>query len=375
MKVLLVSPYHGRSSHAAWAEGYQRNSRHQFELLTLPDRSWSWRLRGGAVGLADLVVPDSSNCDVILATSMTDVAGLMGRLRRTPLAEKPLVLYMHENQLTYPIRKEGKRDRQLPWLQFTSMICADEVWFNSDHNRRAWFEALPAFLEELPQPSALGHIESLLAKSKVMPVGLDLPAERPVLQIGEENIEPPIVVWNQRWDWDKNPEAFVDAVQALLPLVDFRVVLLGPIPKREPPVLKAFKEALGSRLLHAGWCPKPQYLDWLHRSSLTLSTARHEFFGISILEAAAHGVHPLLPKALAYPELIPWDRFPSCYYDGDKDLVRRALALLKRPRGSLDVCEELQEVAYRFHWDVVAPRYDEGLVQVREAAAKKTTRP
>lgn len=370
MNVLLVSPYHGRSSHAAWADGYRRFSKHTFTPLSLPDRSWAWRLRGGAVGLADVVEPECSSCDLILATSMTDVAGLMGLLRHTPLVQKPVVLYMHENQLTYPIRKEGKRDRQLPWLQFSSMICADEVWFNSEHNRRAWFETLPGFLEGLPEPRALGHVEGLRKKSKVMPVGLDLPDERPMPRSELEGDEAPIVVWNQRWDWDKNPEGFVEAIEALLPLVDFRVVLLGPIPKREPPVLQAFKETLGSRLLHAGWCSKPEYLEWLNRATLTFSTARHEFFGISILEAVAHGVHPLLPKALAYPELIPAERFPGCYYTDVEDLVGRALALLREPRGGLRAREELQEVAYQYRWGVVAPRYDEGLSEVYGSLGK-----
>ena len=204
MRILLVSPYHGHSSHASWAEGYRASSRHQVEILSLSDRAWAWRLKGGAVELAQKATTEQFHSDVVLATSMTDVAGLMGHWRGTPLAAKPVVLYMHENQLTYPIRKEGKRDRQLPWIQYSSMLCADEIWFNSEHNRTGWFRALPSFLASLPDAQGVNRIESLFARSKVVPVGLNLPKDPPALERDEES-RPPLLVWNQRWDCGQGP--------------------------------------------------------------------------------------------------------------------------------------------------------------------------
>lgn len=353
MQVLIVSPYHGRSSHASWAEGYRAYSRHRVETLTLTDRAWAWRMRGGAVGLYEALTPAHTGADLIIATSMTDLAGLMGLLRRTALAARPVVLYMHENQLTYPIRKEGTRDRGLSWLQFTSMLAADEVWFNSEHNRASWFLALPEFLQSFPDHHGSAQIPSLLQRSRVVPVGVRLPAQAPWTKPLDG---PPILLWNQRWDWDKNPDAFCELVLRLLPEVDFRVVLLGQQPQREPPNLISLKAILGTRLLHAGWCPREEYLGWLEQASLTVSTARHEFFGISILEAAAHGVTPLLPRKLAYPELFPPESFPELFYTNRDELFTKALRALREP--SRLPLGALQRAAYRFAWENQAPHYD-----------------
>lgn len=45
-------------------------------------------------------------------------------------------------------------------------------------------------------------------------------------------------------------------------------------------------------------------------SDIVLSTARHDFQGLSVLEAMAKGCVPLAPAALAYPEYIE----PACLF-------------------------------------------------------------
>lgn len=367
-RILLVSPYHGKSSHAAWAQGYQKHSRHEIHTISLSDRAWAWRMRAGAVGLWERLTPEALDCELILATSMTDLASFLGLVRRTPLVDKPVVLYMHENQLSYPIRKEGLRDRGLAWLQFTSMLCADEIWFNSEHNRRSWFRALPDFLQDCPDPHGTATVDELQQRSRVVPVGLSLPPrqEKPKLEDG-----PPILLWNQRWEWDKNPEAFGQLVRQLLRQLDFRVVMLGQYPKREPPDLTELKEALGSRLLHLGWCSREEYLAWLGRSTLTVSTARHEFFGIAVLEAAAHGVPPLLPRRLAYPELFSPETFPHLYYRHERELEEKALQALRHPSRWLEQGFAVQDNAYRFDWVNLAKSYDD-LLERRLVEAETT---
>lgn len=355
MRISLVSPYHGKSSHAAWARGYQKHSRHQIELETLPDRAWAWRMRGGAVPLAQSLIQRSADCDLLLATSMTDLSSLMGLLRRSPLANKPCVLYMHENQLTYPIRPGGRRDRHLAFIQFSSMLVADEIWFNSNHNRQSWFSELPAFLKSFPDHHNLDLIEGIQSKSRVMPVGLELPPVQE-LQPG-----PPLLLWNQRWEWDKNTEAFTRFVKELSERLDFQVVLLGGRPQRKPPKLLEFEQYLGPRLLHSGWCSREEYLTWLSRATLTVSTARHEFFGISVLEATAMGVFPLLPARLSYPEVIPEEFHAQCLYANHLDLQQRAYDLLSNPHEHSETRRRLAQAARHYDWKLLAPNYDRAL--------------
>jgi hypothetical protein len=52
MEILWLDPFHG-GSHAAVTTGYAANSAHTVHLLTLSQAGgWRWRMRGGAVTLA-----------------------------------------------------------------------------------------------------------------------------------------------------------------------------------------------------------------------------------------------------------------------------------------------------------------------------------
>jgi len=71
MKVHLLVPHH-TGSHAAWAAGLVRCSRHNISLLTLTGFFWKWRIHGGAVTMARMVTEQGHSPDLILATDMLD---------------------------------------------------------------------------------------------------------------------------------------------------------------------------------------------------------------------------------------------------------------------------------------------------------------
>lgn len=178
-KILLISPYHG-GSHRAWATGYQQYSQHQVQLLTLPARFWKWRMHGGAVTLARQYLAENPRPDLILATDMLNVTTFLALTR----PGVPLHLYMHENQLTYPLpanshsgpmrRQKGERDLHYAFINYASMLAADHVHFNSAYHRHTFLAELPRFLRHFPEYNELDTVAELAARSSVLPVGLDL---------------------------------------------------------------------------------------------------------------------------------------------------------------------------------------------------------
>ena len=71
--------------------------------------------------------------------------------------------------------------------------------------------------------------------------------------------------------------------------------------------------------------------DVLFCSDVAVSTADHEFFGIAMVEAAAAGAYPLVPRRLAYPEVFASDTAAdgdAFFYEGRPGTLAARLAEL-----------------------------------------------
>ncbi len=371
-KVTLISPYHG-GSHKAWAAGYQKYSRHEVSLLALPARFWKWRMHGGGVTLArrwreGVERETLARPDVFLATDMLDVTTFLA-LTRPYTGHIPLILYMHENQLTYPLppdgragpmrRQRGERDYHYVFINYASMLAANRVLFNSHYHRESWFAALPRFLKHFPEYNELGSIERLREKSAVLPVGVDFERLKMSQLPNYPITQPPLILWNQRWEYDKNPESFFAALRAVAEAgIPFRVALCGQAYGKRPPVFAEALERLGNRVVHVGFAGEETYRRLLWEAAVVISTAHHEFFGIAILEAIYCQTFPLLPRRLSYPELIPEPYHLQCLYDDQAGLVQRLKWVLTHGEEVRNTAVALSRAVARFDWSQIAPQYD-----------------
>jgi glycosyltransferase involved in cell wall biosynthesis len=241
------------------------------------------------------------------------------------------------------------------------MAAADRVVFNSEHHRRELLTALPAFLRRFPDHRHTAFLDAIEARTEVLPVGVD------VGRFAGERDErlPPLVLWNHRWEYDKDPAAFFTALDDVAARgVDFRVALAGEAYHAVPAEFDAARRRLGDRVVHFGTAAEEAYPELLRSSDVVVSTARHEFFGVAVLEAVAAGAFPLLPHRLSYPELLPARVHDRCLYADAGDLVERLCRVLTDHGARRQTADELRAHAARFSWEEVAPRYDELLARV-----------
>ncbi len=371
MQILIISPYHG-GSHQAWAEGYQQFGRHSTTLLTLPARFWKWRMHGGAVTLARHFLEQSLNPDLILATDMTDLTTFVS-LTRHKIQGIPIVLYMHENQLTYPLpengsqgpmrRQQGERDLHYVFINFASMLVADRILFNSAYHKQTFFAALPNFLKHFPEYTELDTIPQLESKSNTLPIGIDL-QRLDVPEIRAPS-SPPLIIWNQRWEYDKNPTDFFNALYAIMEEgIPFRLALCGENFRRVPAEFEEARIRLKSHTIHDGYANIDSYRNLLHEAAVTISTAHHEFFGISIIEAIYCQTFPLLPNRLSYPELLPQSFHADCIYNDQDELVHKLRYALQNPTKTTKTAVALASHFKQYDWHTIAPAYDQFLEQL-----------
>ncbi|MBZ0113389.1 MAG: DUF3524 domain-containing protein [Thermoanaerobaculia bacterium] len=313
---LLLEPYYG-GSHRYLTDALIERLPVDFELLSMPPRKWKWRMRGAALHFARQLqareeeLQDKGPFAGLFVTSLMDVAALRGLLPAS-LRGVPVVVYCHENQLRYPVQVEDKRDYHYAWTNLQSLMAADRIRWNSAYNRDSFLEELPKFLRRLPDARPRGLVGSIKERSKVLPVPLDLGSAheaktRAERRRGQQRRGPCRLVWNHRWEHDKGPRVFFKALRQLVDQeVDFEVAVLGQAFQRQPIVFDQARDWLGSRVVRWGFVEsREEYLDVLAESDFVVSTALHEFQGLAVLEAAACGAIPLVPDALAYPEIWP----------------------------------------------------------------------
>lgn len=290
---------------------------------------WKWRMHGGAVTLARQFMESDLQPDVILATDMLDL-NLFLSLTRKRTANIPTILYFHENQLIYPWsptdKDKGKaRDGHYSFINYTSALAADHVVFNSAYHQNVFIDALPGFLSAFPDHNETGTIEGLKKKCSTLPLPLDL---KGLQALKPELIEKPpraVILWNHRWEYDKDPDTFFNILMRLQEHgVDFRLIVLGERYDRTPEIFKIAEEALKDKILHMGYVDsKAEYAHWLYHADILPVTSKHDFFGISVVEAMACDVKPLLPNSLAYPEHIPEAYKASFFYTNATDLEKK----------------------------------------------------
>lgn len=315
--ILLLSAYRS-ASHGAWTD-WLTGSLDTFDwrIRELPGRYFRWRIRGNPISWLNDLPPETP--DAVIATSMVDLATLRGL--HPHLARAPTLYYFHENQFAYPVGGQQVSSVDPQMVQLYGALAADRLAFNSAYNRDSFLDGVEDLLKRMPDQVPAGITERLAARAEVLPVPIHPVPPGPAR-------DRRLILWNHRWEYDKAPERFVDALLELdARNVEFRLALLGARPRKVPEALARLRERLGARIVADGRLSREQYEAVLGRASIVVSTALHEFQGLAMLEAVSAGARPLVPDALSYPEQYP-NRYR--YPPGD------GLALVERLHEWLD---------------------------------------
>jgi len=378
LRFLFLEPFFG-GSHRDFAEGLVKHSRHEIDLVTLPPRFWKWRMRGAALHFwGKLCEPASKggmwpgSYDGLIAgglMSLSDFKSMAGA------ACPPAMVYFHESQLTYPLATGEAFDAQFGFTDITTALAADRVVFNSQTHFDSFFDRLPGFLGMMPDCRPNWVMGEIRRKACVLHPGCSLTLyEKPVQSRGNG---PPLIIWNHRWEFDKNPEAFFEGLYALLDRGDdFRVALMGERYRRIPPAFDRAGMILGDRIVHDAYITdKDAYHGMLRRGDIVVSTAFQENFGISVVEAVAAGCLPLLPRRLSYPEILPPAFHRDFLYEGPEDFIEKLSRLIADGHRMSTEREQLVRAMGAYAWSRAVARYDTLLSEMAALKVAPCKRP
>lgn len=381
MRILLLEPFYGGSHRQLidyfYKEVFDGGEQDHVELYSMPAKKWHWRARTGALYFAEKVAEDR-HFDVLFCSSVLSLAELLG-LRPDLAAIPKKIVYFHENQLVYPVRGETAkaRDFQYGYNQVTTALAADKVVFNSRFNLTSFLDNISKHFGLQPdfRPAKDSLRSRIERKSSVIYFPVEIPREFSCILDSEKREGQTFqksdkgdvlrIVWPHRWEHDKNPEDFFRVLISLKNEAGcrFEVSVLGETYSEQPPIFETARAELSPEYVrHWGYLPtKADYWRHLAESHVVVSTADHEFFGVSTLEAVAVGCYPLLPNRLVYPELYPKD----CLYNTSQQLLKRLKNFAQKPRkvpdgrDVVDVREKLSRLRseYRLLFSLQNPIY------------------
>lgn len=323
MRILLLSAY-GAGSHRQWRDVVSTMLPDcTFEVLELPARHFSWRVRGNALywSMAERAVLEREY-DLLLATSMVDLATLRGLVRS--IANLPTIVYFHENQFAYPEQSGQQGIVEAQVTSIYSALAADQLLFNSAYNRDSFLAGVARLLDKLPDFVPAGVPDHLSAKSDVLPVPLE-----PVPAIPEQARGSVLrVQWLGRFEYDKGPELLSATLEALESTgLDYEIAITGQQFRRGPEAFDDLRNEYIARIVQFGYIESRQdYLAQLAQAHIVLSTARQEFQGLAVMEAVQRGAVPVVPNRLAYVETYP----AACRYSVEGDDLAQASAAAER---------------------------------------------
>lgn len=354
--ILFIEPFYG-GSHQQFTQGLIAHSSHQIDCLTLPACNWNWRLNGSAVYLAKQNIRFEQYDGIIVSgmLRLSDLKALAGN------SLPPVLVYFHETQLTYPKPSNEKRamDSRHSMADITTALCADRIAFNSFFHMNTFLSSIPEFMNTVPDYPITGIIDEIREKSTVLFPGMDFTDYEEKKESHENKI--PLVIWNHRWSYDKNAASFFYAVDSMINKgMEFEMALLGESQEqRIPDVFQVAKERLGKRIIQFGFVEdRKDYMNWLKRGTVVISTAKQENFGMAMVEAMRYGCLPLLPNRLSYPEILPEQYHDDCLYSNQREFLQKFQCILTGDNRFKKISSEISKAMESYSWPQRIEDYD-----------------
>ena len=327
-------------------------------------------MRHSAITLANQTsekIRDGGDWNIIFCSDMLNLAEYLGLVPQS-IQKLPSIVYFHENQLTYPVAHPQEFDFHYVLTNLITALAATEVWFNSLYHQNIFLNELRGFLKRMPDFQPLDAVEDVRNRSLVRHPGIHEFTKKKKRTPG-----PMRIAWAARWEHDKNPELFFESLRILkIRKIKFRISVMGEQFRLSPDVFDSARKEFADHIDRWGYQEKrSDYETALSEADVFVSTADHEFFGFSVLEAAAAGAFPIVPEKLAYPETLELDSGnEDFFFNGGADELADRLAQLSEKIENNSLWDGDSDRAIRivekFFWKAKALLLDLELTRILE---------
>lgn len=159
-------------------------------------------------------------------------------------------------------------------------MAADVILFNSQFNKQSFLENINKLIKFLPDNRPKNIQDEIIKKIQVLYFPVQFPKN--IKSIISESVLH--IVWPHRWEFDKGPDQFYDILLKLKNNnLKFRVSILGETFSEIPETFNLIKNEFKDEIINFGFVEsKEEYFNILSSCHVVVSTALHEFFGVSM---------------------------------------------------------------------------------------------
>jgi glycosyltransferase involved in cell wall biosynthesis len=211
-----------------------------------------------------------------------------------------------------------------------SAMVADRLLFNSRYNRDTFLAGVAALLKRLPDKLPASIVDQLGDKAQVLPVPVEA-ASVGALELESTRLQ---LVWNHRWEYDKGVAGLLEITESLVAqALPFTLHVVGRQFRDRPAEFERLQSCLRETGALGYWGhieDRAEYMSLLAACDVVISTALHDFQGLSLLEACAMDCTPLIPDRLVYPE---WFEAVFRYADSEQAVLQLAQLWQQKSRG------------------------------------------
>lgn len=159
-------------------------------------------------------------------------------------------------------------------------LAADQVLFNSRFNQHSFLDNIVPFMNIQSDFKIKNFRHIIEPKCKVLyfPINFHKMPNEPLSNSNELHL-----LWPHRWEHDKNPELLAKVLIELeRRQTQFIISIIGEKFQEYPSCLNEIKEKLGHKVRNFGYLDRSKYFECLLEADVVISTADHEFYGVSM---------------------------------------------------------------------------------------------
>lgn len=161
-------------------------------------------------------------------------------------------------------------------------LAADRIVFNSRFNKTSFLDEVNRFLNVQSICKIKNLPELIDPKCDILHFPTDFNCiQRAADYRPDRNVLH--LIWPHRWEHDKNPRLLADTLFELHDRgVPFKVSILGEKYREYPECFDELRSRLSNEIVRFGYLSRQDYVECLRDGDIVVSTADHEFYGVSM---------------------------------------------------------------------------------------------